>query len=163
MSTLSRFSFGILAVSLSTALSLAGDAADTNISFTKTHIDGVFRSEGVAAGDFNHDGKMDIAAGSVYYAAPDWKMVPILEKPKEFNPKAYSDSFCNFADDLNGDGWDDVIAARPQFWVHSDYRRKATPDGQLDRGGCLHCRRRPGWNNPGSPVRQADRHKGRHT
>lgn len=79
------------------------------IGFKKTKLDDKFRSEGVAAGDFNHDGKLDVAAGSVYYAAPDWKMHSILEKPEEFDPAVYSHSFCNFAADLNGDGWDDLI------------------------------------------------------
>src|SRR6187549_61410 len=72
------------------------------IGFKKTKLDDKFRSEGVAAGDFNHDGKLDVAAGSVYYAAPDWKMHSILEKPEEFDPAVYSHSFCNFAADLNG-------------------------------------------------------------
>lgn len=109
MNSLTRYCFVLVALSLPASFALAGDAADANVSFKKTHIDKAFRSEGVAAGDFNHDGKLDIAAGSVYYAAPDWKMVPILEEPKEFDPKAYSDSFCNFVDDVNGDGWDDLI------------------------------------------------------
>lgn len=84
-------------------------AAQTKISFKKTAIEGVFRSEGCAIGDFNHDGKMDISAGSVYFAAPDWKLVSVLEKPKETNPAGYSDTFCNYADDVNGDGWTDLI------------------------------------------------------
>jgi hypothetical protein len=79
------------------------------LTFKRTELDGTFRSEGVAVGDFNHDGRLDIAAGSVYYAAPDWKMVPIVEKAEEYDPHGYSHSFCNFADDLNRDGWTDLI------------------------------------------------------
>ncbi len=79
------------------------------IRFKRTVLDKTFRSEGVAVGDFNGDGLLDIAAGSVYYAAPDWKMVSVLEQPKEFDPHNYSDSFCNFADDVNGDGRTDLI------------------------------------------------------
>ena len=52
---------------------------------------------------------MDISHGSVYYAAPDWQMVSVLEKPEEFDPHDYSESFCNFADDINGDGRTDLI------------------------------------------------------
>ncbi len=84
-------------------------AADDIIQFKKTQLDAKFRSEGVAVGDFNKDGKMDIAAGSVWYEAPDWKMHAIDEKPAEYDPKSYSNSFCNFAEDLNGDGWTDFI------------------------------------------------------
>lgn len=79
------------------------------LRFEKIQLDPKFRSEGVAAADFNQDGKLDIAAGSVYYAAPDWKMVPIFEQAEEHDPKKYSGSFANFADDLNGDGWPDLI------------------------------------------------------
>ncbi len=81
----------------------------SRISFKRTQLDSKFRSEGAAVGDFNHDGKQDIAAGYVYYAAPDWKMHPVIEKPQEYDPHNYSNSFCTFADDLNGDGWSDIL------------------------------------------------------
>ena len=79
------------------------------IRFQKTQLDKEFRSEGVAVGDFNKDGKMDIAAANVWFEAPAWKMHPIVESPETFNPLRYSRSFCNFADDVNGDGWTDLI------------------------------------------------------
>jgi hypothetical protein len=100
-------------------------ANSVSISFKKSTLDRKFRSEGVAAGDFNHDGKLDIAAGSVYYAAPDWKMHVIdpkkaderLRNPgrgpvgqaREFDPEGYSNTFSNYAEDLSGDGWTDLI------------------------------------------------------
>ena len=88
---------------------IASAADKSEITFKRTQLDNKFRSEGVAVGDFNNDGKKDIAAGSVYYAAPDWKMVSVLEQPQEFDPHGYSPSFCNFADDINGDGRTDLI------------------------------------------------------
>ncbi len=87
----------------------AAEKTNKSISFRKAVLDRSFRSEGVAAGDFNHDGKTDIAAGSVYFAAPDWQMHAIKEKAESFDPKNYSNSFCNFAEDVNGDGWVDLI------------------------------------------------------
>ena len=72
-------------------------------------LDDKFRSEGCCVGDFNHDGKLDIAAGSVYYTAPDWKMHQFREQADEFDPLHYSESFMNYSADLNGDGWTDLI------------------------------------------------------
>ena len=82
---------------------LAAEASG-KITFKRKQLDAKFRSEGTSVGDFNGDGKLDISAGSVYYAAPDWKMVSVLDKPAEFDPHNNSNSFCNFASDINCDG-----------------------------------------------------------
>ena len=70
---------------LSSCLALAIAAQDatpgTRITFQKFQLDANFRSEGVAVADFNRDGRLDIAAGFVWYAAPDWKMHVIAAKP----------------------------------------------------------------------------------
>ncbi len=90
---------------LATLLFLASVAP----SFTKTVIDPRFVSEGVAVADVDRDGKLDIVAGSVWYRAPDWKPVEIAPfKPLE--PKTqYADSFHNWMEDVDGDGWMDQI------------------------------------------------------
>src|ERR1700676_2321418 len=80
----------------SAATTLAAEGS-TKISFKKTQLEAKFRSEGVAVGDFNHDGKLDIAAGSVYYASPSWDMQLVQDKALEFDPLHYSGSFCNYA------------------------------------------------------------------
>ena len=77
------------------------------ITWQRFVLDTKFRSEGVAVADVNKDGKMDIIAGDVWYEAPDWKM-HVLRKDKPFDPANYSESFCCFVDDFNGDGWPDV-------------------------------------------------------
>jgi hypothetical protein len=99
----------LLAIAVLLFAGLAAAADGAKISFKRARLDSKFRSEGTSVGDFNHDGKLDVSAGSVYYAAPDWKMVSVLEKPLEFDPLNYSDSFCNFADDINGDGRTDLL------------------------------------------------------
>src|SRR6266511_1532857 len=96
----------------------AGLSADEDaIRWKKTVLDTKFRSEGVAIADVNKDGKVDIIAGDVWYAAPDWKMHEIRD-PKDMNgkdarngidPAIYSESFACFPDDFNNDGWLDVI------------------------------------------------------
>jgi len=96
---------------------------DVQIRFKRTRLDDKFRSEGSAVGDFNHDGKMDIAAGTVYYTAPDWEMHLLADKAMEYNPKGYSNSFCNFADDVNRDGWTDIIVVdfpgKETWWLEN--------------------------------------------
>ncbi|HEY5312394.1 MAG TPA: VCBS repeat-containing protein [Pirellulales bacterium] len=79
------------------------------ITFKKRQLDAKFRSEGVAVGDFNHDGRLDIAANTVYYAAPNWEMHLVQEEARSYDPHKYSGSFCNFTDDLNADGWADLL------------------------------------------------------
>jgi hypothetical protein len=87
----------------------AQSSSSSKITFKRAVLDTVFRAEGVAVGDFNHDGKRDIAAGTVWYQAPDWKMHVTGDKAPEYDPLSYSHAFQTFADDLNGDGWTDLI------------------------------------------------------
>lgn len=88
---------------------LALPAAGQEISFQKIVVDKTFRSEGVAVGDIDHDGKMDIFAGDVWYQGPDWKMHELRPVGKYEPMKGYSKCFANFAMDVNGDGWIDSI------------------------------------------------------
>jgi putative membrane-bound dehydrogenase-like protein len=103
-----------------------GGPATTPLSFRKQQLDAKFRSEGVAYGDFNNDGQLDIAAGSVWFEAPQWKPHAILEQPKEFSIRTYSDTFCNWAEDLDGDGWQDLIVVdfpgNPTWWFRNPGR-----------------------------------------
>jgi hypothetical protein len=94
------------------------------ITFKKTKLDDKFRAEGVAVGDFNHDGKMDIATGEGYYAGPDWKLQPIREQVREFQGESgYSKCFQAWADDFNGDGWSDLLVVEfpgtPTVWLEN--------------------------------------------
>jgi hypothetical protein len=113
-----------LAWSVCTMVAPCAVAEDTpRIEFVKTVLDPVFRSEGVAVGDINRDGKPDIVAGYVWYEAPDWKMHTLLDKAPQYDPVGYSNSFCTFVDDLNGDGWLDVLVVdfpgTPTWWFEN--------------------------------------------
>jgi len=94
-------------------------------------IDAEFRAEGVALGDFNKDGAMDVAAGDGWYAAPDWKRTEIRQPlTQQGQPtdrydgtKGYSNCFCQWTCDINQDGWDDLITVGypgdPFYWYEN--------------------------------------------
>lgn len=103
-----RCSLSVVAALVALVCATPGVEAQ-QIVFQKIILDQKYRSEGVAVADFNGDGKLDIAAGSVYFAAPDWKMISILEAPKAFDVKRYGDAFLCFSDDLNRDGRPDLM------------------------------------------------------
>ena len=91
------------------AFFLSTRAMSGQVSFRKIVVDKTFRAEGVAVGDVNRDGKLDVLSGDVWYSAPDWKMHEVREVGKYDGTKGYSNCFANFAQDVNGDGWVDSI------------------------------------------------------
>lgn len=59
--------------------------------------------------DVDRDGRLDIIAGSFWYKAPDWNAHEIAPYKPVDTRTAWSNSFHNWAADLNGDGWVDQI------------------------------------------------------
>jgi hypothetical protein len=64
-------------------------------------------NEGIDIADFNKDGKLDVIAGRSWYAAPDFVARPV-RTIEDWN--GYVESNGDYAHDVNGDGWIDVIA-----------------------------------------------------
>lgn len=124
-------------------VSLPSDARDKKpakpITWKKIVLDKEFRSEGVGVADVNKDGRLDVIVGDCWYEAPKdaggpWKRHILREY---FHPKlkknvpadrawslgVYTDAFCCFTDDFNGDGWADVIVipfpGTPCYWYEN--------------------------------------------
>src|SRR5438552_17786315 len=98
------------ALTLSFMIVFSQTGAAQEMKWQRVELDGAFRSEGVCAADVNHDGKIDVIHGDAWYEAPNWTMHPI-RKLGDYGDgsNGYSHSFANWAYDLNGDGWTDLI------------------------------------------------------
>jgi len=81
--------------------------------FKVQELDPYYYSWGTAAADFNHDGKLDLAAGPYYYLGPDYTKRREIYAAATFSPSSQfiKNSWLNFAADFTGDGWADVIDA----------------------------------------------------
>ncbi|VTR91479.1 FG-GAP repeat protein OS=Singulisphaera acidiphila (strain ATCC BAA-1392 / DSM 18658 / VKM B-2454 / MOB10) GN=Sinac_4960 PE=4 SV=1: VCBS [Gemmata massiliana] len=136
-----------LAAALAPATGAAPKAEDTKITWKKTVLDTKFRSEGVAVADVNKDGKIDVLNGEYWYEAPDWT-------PHELQPykdhgtglSNYSRVFACWAEDINGDGWQDLIVidfpGAPCYWMENP-KGKATGDD----GKPLHWKKHVIWHS----------------
>jgi hypothetical protein len=90
--------------------SVHAPARPTAVRWRKIELDTAFRSEGVAVADVNHDGRLDVLAGEIWYEAPSWTRHEIAT-PGVYDPTSgYSDCFLAGADDVNGDGWVDFLS-----------------------------------------------------
>ena len=97
-------------------------AQKNTISFEKKVLSNEFVSEGVSVADINNDGKLDVIAGAFWFKAPHWeknqysddirydRSLKTFDKNHVFKvDDGYSNSFLNFSQDINSDGWVDII------------------------------------------------------
>lgn len=87
----------------------AEEISAEEISWITKKLSADFYSEGVCVGDFNHDGEMDVASGPWWYEGPDFEKQHQLYAQDPFDPHGYSNNFFSFSEDLNKDGWDDIL------------------------------------------------------
>ncbi|MFO0974786.1 MAG: VCBS repeat-containing protein [Planctomycetaceae bacterium] len=117
-----RVKLFLAALSLSSVSLLSGSSlfAGDDDNWVRIRLDERFRSEGVAAADVNNDGNPDVIAGDVWYEAPSlksdrhtdgsqWKLHEVRVPGEFVAGVGYSNSFCNFAHDMNKDGNTDVV------------------------------------------------------
>jgi hypothetical protein len=80
-------------------------------TFERQQLTDVYYSEGIAAGDLNRDGHVDIVYGPYWFAGPSFQekheIYPAKPQPRE----RYADHFFAWVYDFNGDGWNDVLTA----------------------------------------------------
>lgn len=103
--------------------SLGAAFADDDANWERIKLDDTFRSEGATAFDVDHDGKLDLVTGDVWYSGADHKMHEIRE-PGTFNgASGYSQSFACFNYDVNQDGWVDLVTigfpGLPCYWYEN--------------------------------------------
>ncbi|HEY3377285.1 MAG TPA: VCBS repeat-containing protein [Armatimonadota bacterium] len=91
------------------------------VRFTKQVIDPAFVSEGIAVADINQNGILDIIAGDCWYEGPHWT-------PHNFRTvgivwEAYRDETYNWALDLTGNGYPDLVTVAmhlsPIYWYEN--------------------------------------------
>ncbi len=79
------------------------------VVFTTRHLEAGFYAEGATVADLNNDGAVDLIAGPLWYEGPDFTARRELAEAPTYSVESYSRFFLTFVDDINGDGWTDVI------------------------------------------------------
>ena len=82
----------------------------TAARFRAQRISDYYYGWSMAAGDFNHDGVMDVTVANRVYYGPSFEVSNEIYLAQPYNPaKEYGPAMVNFAGDYTGDGWDDVL------------------------------------------------------
>ncbi len=92
--------------------------------FRMQRLSDFYYSWGAGAGDFNHDGVMDVVSGPHIFYGPDYTThreiyLALTTNPSDDYPR---DDWMQFVGDFTGDGWPDVIncsfSGNPGVWLY---------------------------------------------
>lgn len=107
---MNRFQLLCILLAFSFSSMLFGGESPRPVVFEKRVLTDLYYCDGVASGDINRDGKMDVVAGPFWYAGPEFKekheFYPAVALDPAPNP---SDSMFSHVYDFNGDGWPDIL------------------------------------------------------
>ncbi|HZN33407.1 MAG TPA: VCBS repeat-containing protein, partial [Pirellulaceae bacterium] len=80
-------------------------------TFGRQQLTDVYYSEGIAAGDLNRDGQVDIVYGPHWYAGPKFAEKREIFPARPQDRERYANHFFAWIYDFTGDGWNDVLTA----------------------------------------------------
>jgi len=88
----------------------AAPAGPRTVTFEKIVLTDEYYADGIAYGDINRDGHLDIVAGPFWYEGPDFKVRHRFYGAAALPQTApASTSMFSFVYDFNGDGWPDIL------------------------------------------------------
>src|SRR5688572_21889355 len=91
---------------------IPGECEDLAIhTFSRQQLTDVYYSEGIAAGDLNCDGHVDMVYGPYWFEGPDFQKKREIFEAKPQPRERYANHFFAWVYDFNKDGWNDVLTA----------------------------------------------------
>lgn len=78
-------------------------------SFSRQQLSDVYYSEGIASGDVDKDGQIDVIYGPHWYAGPEFSKKQEIYPAVPQRREGYADNFFNWVHDFDRDGWNDIL------------------------------------------------------